>query len=179
MPFCISWCNDVKNSHYKRLQPADFDTRRVYPTSIRLTCLAATTSTTSPTMKYSELETKVQSWMSELEQQEKLFLNQATQINAWNKLLMENADKVCLDICHVVATLHCCLSFNQITALNTEFENIESSQKRLNTELGFIKKQEDELEELLKPLEENVKQQMSSFSSSVHTHHADIERERT
>lgn len=97
--------------------------------------------------------------MSELEQQEKLFLNQATQVNAWNKLLVENADK--------------------ITALNAEFENIELSQKRLNTELEFIKKQEDDLEELLKPLEENVKQQLSSFTSSVHTHHADVERERT
>lgn len=36
--------------------------------------------------------------MGELEQQEKLFLTQATHVNAWNKLLIENADKVSLEI---------------------------------------------------------------------------------
>ena len=52
-------------------------------------------------------------------------------------------------------------------------------QERLGQELDFIKTQQDELEGLLQPLEEATKKQISSMSSSVHTHHADVERERT
>ena len=33
--------------------------------------------------------------MLELEEQEKAFLQQATQVNAWDRLLLDNGEKVC------------------------------------------------------------------------------------
>jgi len=57
------------------------------------TSTAAVTSS-APAMKYKELETKINKWKGELEQQEQLFITQATQVNAWSKLLISNAEKV-------------------------------------------------------------------------------------
>lgn len=48
-------------------------------------------------------------------------------------------------------------------------------QKRLDQELDFILSQQKELEDLLSPLEESVKEQ----SGTVHLQHADEEREKT
>ena len=50
----------------------------------------------APSLKYKELETKINKWKGELEQQEQLFITQATQVNAWSKLLISNAEKVSL-----------------------------------------------------------------------------------
>ncbi|CAK8674328.1 unnamed protein product [Clavelina lepadiformis] len=120
---------------------------------------ATSTAASSSSMTYKDLETKINKWSSELEQQEHLFLTQATQVNAWNKLLIDNSEK--------------------ITNLNSDFEKVKSDQDRLNQELDFIKTQQQELEDLLLPLEESTRQQAPSLGSSVHTHHADMERERT
>lgn len=51
-----------------------------------------TTSTTTITFKI--LEDYINKWMSELDSQERDFLNQATQLNALDKLMIENGDKV-------------------------------------------------------------------------------------
>lgn len=53
-----------------------------------------TTTAQTPSLRYKDLETKINKWTSELQQQEQLFLTQATQVNAWNKFLIDNSEKV-------------------------------------------------------------------------------------
>ena len=43
---------------------------------------------------YNQLEETINKWTLELEEQEKIFLNQATQVNAWDRLLVANGDKI-------------------------------------------------------------------------------------
>lgn len=62
-----------------------------------LSTAAVTTTTTavpSQQMNYKQLEDKINKWMTELEEQERLFLTQATQVNAWDRLLIDNGEKV-------------------------------------------------------------------------------------
>jgi len=46
-------------------------------------------------MTYKELEEQMNKWWVELESQEKVFLEQATRVNAWDRILIENGTKVC------------------------------------------------------------------------------------
>uniref|UniRef100_A0A670HNU1 Nuclear pore glycoprotein p62 n=1 Tax=Podarcis muralis TaxID=64176 RepID=A0A670HNU1_PODMU len=108
-----------------------------------------------PSMTYAQLESLVNKWSLELEDQEKHFLQQATQVNAWDRKLIENGEK--------------------ITSLHREVEKVKLDQKRLDQELDFILSQQKELEDLLVPLEESVKEQ----SGTVYLQHADEEREKT
>ena len=45
-------------------------------------------------MNYRQLEEAINKWTLELEEQEKIFLQQATQVNAWDRLLIDNGEKV-------------------------------------------------------------------------------------
>ncbi|NXJ58739.1 NUP62 protein, partial [Spizaetus tyrannus] len=119
--------------------------------------ITTTTTTTSapPVMTYAQLESLINKWSLELEDQEKHFLHQATQVNAWDRMLIENGEK--------------------ITSLHREVEKVKLDQKRLDQELDFILSQQKELEDLLTPLEESVKEQ----SGTIYLQHADEERERT
>ncbi|KFR10751.1 Nuclear pore glycoprotein p62, partial [Opisthocomus hoazin] len=114
-----------------------------------------TTTSTPPVMTYAQLESLINKWSLELEDQEKHFLHQATQVNAWDQTLIENGEK--------------------ITSLHREVEKVKLDQKRLDQELDFILSQQKELEDLLTPLEESVKEQ----SGTIYLQHADEERERT
>ena len=60
------------------------------------TAIPATTTGAVPSqqMNYKQLEDKINKWMTELEDQERLFLTQATQVNAWDRLLIDNGEKV-------------------------------------------------------------------------------------
>ncbi|KAF6078886.1 nucleoporin 62 [Phyllostomus discolor] len=116
---------------------------------------AASGVSTSPVMTYAQLESLINKWSLELEDQERHFLQQATQVNAWDRTLIENGEK--------------------ITALHREVEKVKLDQKRLDQELDFILSQQKELEDLLSPLEESVKEQ----SGTVYLQHADEEREKT
>ncbi|XP_010012487.1 PREDICTED: nuclear pore glycoprotein p62, partial [Nestor notabilis] len=124
-----------------------------------VTSTAAITTTTStsapPVMTYAQLESLINKWSLELEDQEKHFLHQATQVNAWDRMLIENGEK--------------------ISSLHREVEKVKLDQKRLDQELDFILSQQKELEDLLTPLEESVKEQ----SGTIYLQHADEERERT
>ncbi|KFW60708.1 Nuclear pore glycoprotein p62, partial [Pygoscelis adeliae] len=117
-------------------------------------CLALPLSA-PPVMTYAQLESLINKWSLELEDQEKHFLHQATQVNAWDRTLIENGEK--------------------ITSLHREVEKVKLDQKRLDQELDFILSQQKELEDLLTPLEESVKEQ----SGTIYLQHADEERERT
>ncbi|XP_024053689.1 nucleoporin-62 C-terminal-like protein [Terrapene carolina triunguis] len=117
--------------------------------------IATTTTSAPPVMTYAQLESLINKWSLELEDQEKHFLHQATQVNAWDRTLIENGEK--------------------ITSLHREVEKVKLDQKRLDQELDFILSQQKELEDLLIPLEESVKEQ----SGTIYLQHADEERERT
>ncbi|KAL8180689.1 UNVERIFIED_CONTAM: hypothetical protein K2H54_031205 [Gekko kuhli] len=117
--------------------------------------IATTTTTAPPVMTYAQLESLINKWSLELEDQEKHFLQQATQVNAWDRTLIENGEK--------------------ITSLHREVEKVKLDQKRLDQELDFILSQQKELEDLLIPLEESVKEQ----SGTIYLQHADEEREKT
>ncbi|XP_077548908.1 nuclear pore glycoprotein p62-like [Haemaphysalis longicornis] len=118
---------------------------------------AATSTTTTPssTMHYRLLEESVNQWKLELEELEASFVNQATQVNAWDRLLLGSAERVC-----------------QLSAL---VERAELDQRRLEHELDFVGAQQGELERLLAPLEEALR---SAPPLSVQQH-ADLEREHT
>ncbi|NXI65453.1 NUP62 protein, partial [Anseranas semipalmata] len=119
------------------------------------TAITTTTTSAPPVMTYAQLESLINKWSLELEDQEKHFLHQATQVNAWDRTLIENGEK--------------------ITSLHREVEKVKLDQKRLDQELDFILSQQKELEDLLTPLEESVKEQ----SGTIYLQHADEERERT
>jgi len=88
-------------------------------------------------------------WTLELEDMEKQFLNQATQVNAWDQLLLNNGEN--------------------ILKLNDTVARVRQDQERLDHELDFVNGQQAELEEALRPLE-------ISLSGNVPV---DTERERT
>ncbi|NXM08442.1 NUP62 protein, partial [Tyrannus savana] len=123
--------------------------------AVTSTVTTTTTTSTPPVMTYAQLESLINKWSLELEDQEKHFLHQATQVNAWDRMLIENGEK--------------------ITSLHREVEKVKVDQKRLDQELDFILSQQKELEDLLTPLEESVKEQ----SGTIYLQHADEERERT
>ncbi|XP_042556175.1 nuclear pore glycoprotein p62 [Dipodomys spectabilis] len=128
-------------------------------TAAAVTLPPGTSTTTgaaaSPVMTYGQLESLINKWSLELEDQERHFLQQATQVNAWDRTLIENGEK--------------------ITTLHREVEKVKLDQKRLDQELDFILSQQKELEDLLSPLEELVKEQ----SGTIYLQHADEEREKT
>ncbi|XP_056328661.1 nucleoporin 62 like isoform X2 [Danio aesculapii] len=125
------------------------------PASTTATSTAVVTASTAPVMSYAQLEALINKWSSELEDQERHFLQQATQVNAWDRMLVENGEK--------------------ITALHKDMEKVKLDQRRLDQELDFILSQQKELEDLLSPLEESVKEQ----SGTIYMQNADEERERT
>ncbi|XP_051004425.1 nuclear pore glycoprotein p62 [Acomys russatus] len=131
------------------------------PSSVAATGTALPASSTAagtaagPAMTYAQLESLINKWSLELEDQERHFLQQATQVNAWDRTLIENGEK--------------------ITSLHREVEKVKLDQKRLDQELDFILSQQKELEDLLSPLEESVKEQ----SGTIYLQHADEEREKT
>ena len=64
-----------------------------------VSCYSATAGPSAPTlggkaMNYRQLEEQINKWMVELEEQERVFLQQATQVNAWDRLLVDNGEKV-------------------------------------------------------------------------------------
>ncbi|KAF0022066.1 hypothetical protein F2P81_025681 [Scophthalmus maximus] len=124
-------------------------------TTATATAATITTTTAPPVMTYAQLEGLINKWSLELEDQERHFLQQATQVNAWDRMLVENGEK--------------------ITSLHKEMEKVKLDQRRLNQELDFILSQQKELEDLLCPLEESVKEQ----SGTIYMQNADEERERT
>ncbi|XP_072182126.1 uncharacterized protein [Diadema setosum] len=118
---------------------------------------AAPTGTSAPTatMSYNDLEKCINKWTVELEEQEKVFLQQAGQVNAWDRTLVSNGEK--------------------ITSLHNDLEKVKADQQRLEHELDYIVSQQRELEDILVPLEESCKVQ----EGTQFRQHTDVERERT
>ena len=71
-----------------------------------------------------------------MEEQEKVFVNQAAQVNAWDKLLITNGE--------------------EIVALNQEVERVKIEQQQLEHELDYVVGQQKELQDCLVPLEKEL-----------------------
>ena len=84
------------------------------------------------------LEDYINKWMSELDGQEKDFLNQATQLNALDKLMIENGDK--------------------IVELNGEVDRVGAEQEQLEQDLDFVHSQQNDLEQAIRKLEQGIEQ---------------------
>ncbi|XP_044161400.1 nucleoporin-62 C-terminal-like protein isoform X2 [Bufo gargarizans] len=125
------------------------------PGAVHSITSGSTPVSTPAVMTYAQLENLINKWSLELEDQEKHFLQQATQVNAWDRTLITNGER--------------------ITSLHREMEKVKLDQKRLDQELDFILSQQKELEDLLTPLEDSVKEQ----SGTIYLQHADEEREKT
>jgi nuclear pore complex protein Nup62 len=87
-------------------------------------------------LNFCQLEEFINKWTLELEEQEKIFINQATQVNVWDKVLLANGEK--------------------IVTLNESVEKVKAEQDAMEQELEFITAQHSELEECLLPLEEEL-----------------------
>lgn len=100
------------------------------------TSTAITAPTQIPSLTYDQLEDSVNKWTVELEEQGKQFLLQARQLNAWDRLLKQNGERM--------------------DSLKNEIEIVKSEQQQLDQELDFIVAQQKELEELIAPLESEL-----------------------
>lgn len=59
-------------------------------------------------LTFSQIEEMINKYTSELEEQEKVFINQATQVNSWDNLLNKNSKKVLNKWqCFIVKNIKC------------------------------------------------------------------------
>lgn len=79
-----------------------------------------------------------------------MFTNQATQINAWDRVLIENSEK--------------------IVGLNEAVEKVKTEQTQLQRELEYIEAQHSELDECIKPLENELSKSVQYDSEREHTY---------
>ncbi|XP_014208979.1 nuclear pore glycoprotein p62 [Copidosoma floridanum] len=107
-------------------------------TSLGATTTVSTSSASKPSgaINFCQLEECINKWTLELEEQEKVFVNQATQINAWDRLLIANGEK--------------------IITLNQEVERVKLEQQQLEHELDYVVGQQKELQDCLVPLEKEL-----------------------
>ncbi|XP_033340677.1 nucleoporin 62 [Megalopta genalis] len=108
--------------------------------STQLSLGTTTTVTSSANANHpasiNSFEESINKWTLELEEQEKVFVNQAAQVNAWDKLLITNGEK--------------------IVALNEEVERVKIEQQQLEQELDYVVGQQKELQDCLVPLEKEL-----------------------
>ncbi|KAG8447707.1 hypothetical protein GDO86_014996 [Hymenochirus boettgeri] len=158
-PFALKTLSSSTAGTLASITPLGIKSSLVAPGTVvqtnAVSSVAATGVSATTTMTYAQLENLINKWSLELEDQEKHFLQQATQVNAWDRTVIHNGER--------------------ITGLHREMEKVKLDQKRLDQELDFILSQQKELEDLLIPLEESVKEQ----SGTIYLQHADEEREKT
>lgn len=108
------------------------------PTSLTTATITTPAQVPQPlvSLNFTQLEENINKWTLDLEEQEKIFINQATQINAWDRLLISNGEK--------------------IVELNEAVQSVKGEQESLEHELDFVLAQQKELEELLAPLEKDL-----------------------
>lgn len=104
--------------------------------SLTTTTLTTQSQPSTHSMNFFSLEENINKWKLELEEQEKLFLNQAATVNGWDSVLLKNGDK--------------------IVELNKAVEKVKADQLTIEQELEFISAQHSELEEMIAPLEKDL-----------------------
>ncbi|ODM97189.1 Nuclear pore glycoprotein p62 [Orchesella cincta] len=97
-----------------------------------------TTTTQSSTanmsqMNFRQLQEAINKWMIDLQEQEKIFLEQATKVNAWDRTLIDNGDK--------------------IGRLNESVTKVKADHTRLEHAVEYLKNQQKEFDAFLEPLE--------------------------
>ncbi|XP_026464177.1 nuclear pore glycoprotein p62-like [Ctenocephalides felis] len=106
--------------------------------ALTTTVMSGNTTVPIASMNFSQLEENINKWTLDLDEQVKIFMNQATQVNAWDQLLIENGEKIVM--------------------LNDNVERIKLDQFALDHELDFIVSQQIELEDMIAPLERELSQ---------------------
>ncbi|XP_018311765.1 nuclear pore glycoprotein p62 isoform X2 [Mycetomoellerius zeteki] len=114
------------------------------------TTVSSATGIQPGAINFCQLEESINKWTLELEEQEKVFVNQATQVNAWDKLLITNGEK--------------------IVTLNQEVERVKIEQQQLEHELDYVVGQQKELQECLVPLEKELASLSVSDSDREYTY---------
>lgn len=104
----------------------------------------------SQQLNFFQLEEHINKWTLALEEQEKMFINQATQVNSWDKVLIVNNDK--------------------IVALNDAVQKVKTEQNALEHELEFIAAQQSELEECIAPLHQELAKTQHVDGDKVQTY---------
>ncbi|XP_017753267.1 PREDICTED: nuclear pore glycoprotein p62 [Eufriesea mexicana] len=99
------------------------------------TTVSSSTGSLQPA-SINSFEESINKWTLELEEQEKVFVNQAAQVNTWDKLLITNGEK--------------------IVTLNQEVERVKIEQQQLEHELDYVVGQQKELQDCLVPLEKEL-----------------------
>ncbi|XP_003706618.2 nucleoporin 62 isoform X1 [Megachile rotundata] len=113
------------------------------------TTVTSSASTFQPA-SISSFEESINKWTLELEEQEKVFVDQAAKVNAWDKLLISNGEK--------------------IVALNQEVEIVKIQQQQLEQELDYVVGQQKELQDCLVPLEKELASLSVSDSEREYTY---------
>lgn len=116
--------------------PAATTTQSQNQATLTTTTITTPSSSATNQMNFYALEEQINKWTLELEEQEKVFTNQATQVNAWDSILLKNGEK--------------------IVELNKAVEKVKSDQSTMEQELEFITAQQAELEESILPLEQEL-----------------------
>nr|CAG4650535.1 EOG090X0EZJ [Sida crystallina] len=133
-------------------------------TAVTSTSTTTTTDSTpaapaSAALTFRQLEEMINKWSVDLDEQEKVFLNQASSVASWDRLLVTNGEK--------------------IVTLSESVDRVKQDQIRLESELDFVRGQQRELEEMLLPLEDSLQTEtgQSAVLQSGVPH--DAEREHT
>ncbi|KAL2735162.1 nuclear pore glycoprotein p62 [Vespula squamosa] len=117
--------------------PSNVATVTTHTTLGTTTTVSSSANAAQPgAINFCQLEESINKWTLELEEQEKVFVNQATQVNAWDKLLITNGEK--------------------IVTLNQEVERVKLEQQQLEHELDYVVGQQKELQDCLVPLEKEL-----------------------
>ena len=82
------------------------------------------------------MKKSINKWTLQLEKQEKVFMNQVNQINAWDELLISNGEK--------------------IVTLNQEVDRIKLEREYLDQELNYVVIQQNELQKCLARLQKEL-----------------------
>ena len=104
--------------------------------SLATTTTVSSSASVGQPASINSFEESINKWTLELEEQEKVFVNQAAQVNAWDKLLITNGE--------------------EIVALNQEVERVKIEQQQLEHELDYVVGQQKELQDCLVPLEKEL-----------------------
>lgn len=66
-----------------------------FSSTVTSTAAPATAATVAAgSLTFTQLEDQINKWTIDLEDQAKIFINQAKQLNAWDRLLISNGEKV-------------------------------------------------------------------------------------
>nr|CAD7458955.1 unnamed protein product [Timema tahoe] len=112
--------------------------------------VSSATTGSSASLNFVQLEENINKWAMELQEQEKVFQNQATQVNTWDRLLIANGDK--------------------IVSLNNAVERVKMEQQQLDQELDFILAQN--IDTQMKQMSEDLKEIIEYLNESNRTQDA-------